>query len=123
MLQVLMCFQHHYKTSTFISGGPTLSYAYVTRDYLRAYIDEMPEKYKGPHIESEDVDRNPKTKVPKSASSPYSRAEMKTLLRDTVMMRLEDDEECRKVKTHLRKFHCEPIPVSVSYLYSIKLKL
>lgn len=87
----------------------------LTAHYLRAYIAEMPEKYKGPHIPLEDIERDPITNVAKVAKIPYTTEELKTFHSDTTLLRLENDAETKKVKKHLKKFSCEPIPVSIYF--------
>ena len=79
----------------------------IKLDFMRGYVEEMPEKYKGsrdPHIE---VQRDPKTGAArhKLPSEFYSLAELRSLNSETIKCHLQNDDQWVKVKKTLDRLH------------------
>ena len=84
----------------------------MKKPYLEAYINELPEKYKGADPPQNKIHREKSTGVAKSSPIPYTTSEIKSLNSETQKLRLQDDEQWAKVKTFLEKLGFCPRHVS-----------
>ena len=78
-------------------------FAKIKRPYLRAYLDSMPEKYKGVHQKKVDIVRNKDGSVTGSTSAGYTPQQLKKLDRDTQSYFLTSNEQCKVVRDQLKQ--------------------
>lgn len=86
---------------SFFSDPVRLYYFYIAESYLRAYVDSMPDRYKGEHIAKHDIVRKKDGSVEGNTTPGYTPAQMKNLGGVTRRYFLMDDKCTERIEQQL----------------------